>query len=166
MLNLRDTKRRIVGSISIQLETESSADLNPTDVRKGFTRLQSSAQKAKLDKSGKLEESSVVQMTEAAYNTSVEISPDGLDQLKGALVRLGKLVESFNLDLVVAGMDEVSKVHSPTNLWHRFKSYTDSLYRFTLLLRLPGRLSHLSIKSVFPTKMIVRLLFSDTLVDL
>ena len=117
MLNLRDTKRRIVGSISVQLETESSGHLNPTDARKYFTRLQFSAQKAKLDKSGRFEESSVVQMTEVAYDISSEASPDGLNQLKGALVKLGKLVESFNLDLVVAGMDEVSKVHSPTNLW-------------------------------------------------
>ena len=61
--------------------------------------------------------SPLVQMTEAVYDISMEISPGGLDQLKNASVKLGILLERLNLDDTVAVMDEVSKVHSsPMNL--------------------------------------------------
>ena len=144
MLDLRDTKNHMIGSISVRLE--SSGPLNPVTVRNDVTRLQSAVFNAELDKSGHLEASPAVQMVKATRAIVGEISDSGLEQLESVTSKLRKLLE--NLKPVMAVIDGASKVHTLLNLALISKSLILPLPRFIPMLRLPGLLSHHSIKSV------------------
>ena len=107
VLDLRDSKNRMIGSISVRLE--SSGPLNPVTVRNDVTRLQSAVFNAELDKSGHLEASPAVQMVKATRAIAGEISDSGLEQLESVTAKLGKLLK--NLEPVMTVMDEASKVN-------------------------------------------------------
>ena len=113
MLDLRDKSTlRIIGTILVRVESKSPIPLNATDIRKDVAVTQSMVEKAGLDKSRRLEESSSAQMVKATCDTAP--GPGGLEQLKNAGAKLGQLVE--NLEPVIAVMDEASKVNSSTKL--------------------------------------------------
>ena len=154
MLDLRDTKNRMIGSISVRLEMKSSGPLNPITARNNVTRLQS----AVLDRSGRLEASPAVQIAKATRAMAGEISDSGLEQLESVTGKLGKLLE--NLEPVMTVMDEASKVHSLLYLVSIYGLLIPPLCRFIPTLRPPGPLSHRSIKSVYHLN-ITRLLSSN-----
>ena len=96
VLDLRDKSTlRIIGTILVRVEDKYPIPLNAPDIRKSVSVTKSMVEKAGLDKSGRLEESSSAP------------GPGGLEQLKSVGVKLRKLVE--NLEPV---MDEASKVYS------------------------------------------------------
>ena len=109
VLDLRDKSTlRVTGTILVRVEDKFPILLNATDIRKDVAVTQSMVEKAELDKSGRLEESSSTQIVKATYDMAS--GPGGLEQLKSAGVKLGRLVE--NLEPVMAVMDEASKVNS------------------------------------------------------
>ena len=159
-LNVQNTKKQIIGSISVRLELKPSSSLNPITVRNDLTRLQSAVFNAELDKSGRLEASPVVQKAKAAHALAGEMSYSGLEKLERVTGKLEKLLE--NLKPVVTVMDEASKVDSLLNLASIYKSLILRLPMFIPTLRPPGPLPHRSIKSVYHLN-ITRLLSSNQL---
>ena len=114
-LELRDTKtRQIIGTISVRLETNTSTLSDPMGSRKSVLTLQSMVQKPHLDKSGRLEERRSIQIATTTHIIARETSPGGLEELKRAGFKLGKLLE--NLRPFMDMMDEASKVQSSTRL--------------------------------------------------
>ena len=92
MLDLRDTKNGIIGSVSVRLEMKSSGPLNPITVRNGVTSLQSAVLNAKLDRTGRLESSPAVQAVKDTGVIAGEISDSGLEQLESVTGKLGKQI--------------------------------------------------------------------------
>ena len=108
VLDLRDKSTlRIIGTILVRVEDKSPIPLNAPDIRKSVSATQSMVEKAGLDKSRRLEESSSAQTVKATCDTAP--GPGGLEQLKSAGAKLGRLVE--NLEPVITVMDEASKVN-------------------------------------------------------
>ena len=113
VLDLRDKSTlRIIGTILVRVECKSTIPLNAMDIRKDVAVIQSMAGKAELGKLGRLEEPSSSQMVKSTCN--ITRGPGGLEQLKSAGAKLGKLVEG--LEPIMAVMDEASKVNSSTKL--------------------------------------------------
>ena len=160
MLDLRDTKNRIIGSIQVRLETKPSGPLNPSTVtvRSDITRLHSAALTAELNRSSRIRAYPTVQIAKHTCTMVGQISDSGLEQLESVTSKLRTLLE--NLEPVMTVMDEASKVYSLLNLVSIYKSLILSLPRFIPTLRPPGLLSHRSIKSVYHLN-ITRLLSSN-----